>query len=447
MIKRILYSVVNRYKSDQGLRKIANSVNWLLIENLITTGLTFATGILLTRYLGPQLLGRYSYAASFVALFLPLVSLGLENIAIRELVKKKEHKDEILGNVFILKLVGSISLFVLSIVASLLYNKSDLQLTLFIAIFALGHLFDAFTVIDYFFRSRVEFKYGAISRIAATLIYSAIKLLLIFLKGPLIGFVWITTMNLIVTALFYVISYYQKHESLINWKFSLRYTKSLLRSAWPLIVSGIAITIYMQIDQIIIRSILGDRELGFYSAAVKISQAGYFIPAMVANAVFPAIINAKRKSKSLYNKRLIMLYGSFLWMSVAVALVTSLVSKPLISFLYGAEFLPAAKALSIHIWAFVFVSLGVASGKQLITEDKTKFSLYRTVIGAVASVILNLQLIPILGIVGAAYSTVISQAFAAFISNLFFDKTRSISIKMIKSANAISLLKLIKTSK
>jgi PST family polysaccharide transporter len=348
-----------------------------------------------------------------------------------------------MGNVFILKAIGSLLLFVLSILVSLFYNRGDNVTTIFIAILAFGHLFDSFNVIDYWFRAKVEAKYPALSRIFAVSIYSMFKIVLILLKGPLVGFIWATTLNLILQAFFYILFYEKQNASIFDWEINLQHTKDLLLSAWPLIISGIAITIYMQIDQIIIRSILGDTELGFYSSAVKISQAGYFIPTIVANTVFPAIINAKRKSQKMYDKRLLMLYGSFLWMSIAIALIISLLSKPLISFLYGAEFLPAAKVLSIHIWAFVFVSLGVASGKQLIAEDKTRYSLYRTVIGAIVSIGSNLLLGPAFGIIGASVSSILSYGFSALFSNLLFKKTRNIFIKIVKSFNIIKITKLI----
>lgn len=77
--------------------------------------------------------------------------------------------------------------------------------------------------------------------------------------------------------------------------------------------------------------------------------------------------------------------------------------------------------LAIHIWAAVFVFLGVASGKWFLAENRQLLKLQRSVLGAVSNVILNLLLIPRHGAAGAAVATLISYAIA----DLLFDAVQS----------------------
>ena len=99
-------------------------------------------------------------------------------------------------------------------------------------------------------------------------------------------------------------------------------------------------------------------------------------------------------------------------------------SNAIVVFLYGAAYQNAGSVLAIHIWAGVFVSLGVVSSSWLINENMQRVTLYRTLSGAIVNVVLNLVLIPIYGLLGAAIATVISYTIAGLLFDLFNKKTR-----------------------
>ena len=159
----------------------------------------------------------------------------------------------------------------------------------------------------------------------------------------------------------------------------------MLKNSWPLILSGIAITLYMRIDQIMIKEMLGEREVGLYSAAVKLSEAWYFVPVIITTSLFPAIVNAKHISDELYHLRLQRLCTLTTWLAIAVALPMTFFADSVINLLYGFHSLDAGGVLAIHIWGAVFVFLGVASG-VFFTVENPKKSLYRSLLGAFSNV-------------------------------------------------------------
>jgi Na+-driven multidrug efflux pump len=83
----------------------------------------------------------------------------------------------------------------------------------------------------------------------------------------------------------------------------------------------------------------------------------------------------------------------------------------------------------------------VANSKWLIIENFEKFALYRTMIGALCNVVLNLMLIPNYGIEGAAVATVISYFIAAYFSMLFIAPIQKNFWLSTKSFNLYSLFK------
>lgn len=128
----------------------------------------------------------------------------------------------------------------------------------------------------------------------------------------------------------------------------------------------------MKIDQVIINQLLGPEEVGQYAAAIRLSEAWYFIPMVIASSLFPAIISAKKQSEELYNSRLQKLYDLMVWMSIIIALPMTFLSNWIVEILYGGQYDEAGSVLMIHIWTGVFVFLGVAFSGYLTAENKTK---------------------------------------------------------------------------
>jgi O-antigen/teichoic acid export membrane protein len=166
---------------------------------------------------------------------------------------------------------------------------------------------------------------------------------------------------------------------------------------------------------------------------VKLSEASYFIPLLVSNALFPAILSAKSKSRELYSNRLQSLSDFYFMISVALSIFVTLTAHYIITWLYGAEYQASIIILQIHIWAGVFIFLRSILSKWLIAEELFKFSLISQLSGALVNVVLNLLLIPLLGGIGAAISTFVSYLVSAILILAFFKATREIFWIFVRS--------------
>lgn len=389
-------------------------------------------GIWVARYLGPAQFGVFSYAVAFAALFSAIAKLGLDNIMVRDLVRVPDQRDSYLGTAFWLKLIGAIVMLAL-IALSTQFTSNDATTNLYIFIIASGTIFQAFEVVDFYFQSKVLSKFVSICKLTQLLISSLIKLYLIFIQADLFWFVLISLVDQFTLAVSLFFAYrYQKVGGFYR-QFDRTIAKQLLHDSLPLIFSGLVIAIYMRIDQIMIKEILGEKEVGLYSAAVRISEVWYFIPMIIANSLFPSIVNTKKVSEELYYARLQRLYTLMVWVAISIALPMTFLSDWLITLLYGEAYRAAGQVLMIHIWAGVFVFLGVASSKWFISEGLQKYSTINTVFGAIVNVLLNFLLIPKYGIYGAAIATVLAQSVASYFMNLAFQQTRSNFLRLTGS--------------
>ena len=396
-------------------------------------------GIYVARYLGPEQFGVYSYAMAFVALFGTIAKLGLDSIVVRDLVNHPEERDVYLGTAFWLKLIGA--LLTLSLLAiAVQFTGNDAMTNLYIFIIGSGLIFQSFDVVDSYFQSKVLSKYVSIAKLIQLALSSVLKLYFIFIQADLFWFVLVSLIDQITVALSLVFAYWRQKIGGFFWCFNVGTAKAMLRNSWPLILSGVAVMLYMRIDQIMIKEMLGEREVGLYSAAVRLSEAWYFVPAIITTSLFPAIVNAKKTSEDLYHARLQRLYTTLVWLAIAIAVLMTFLSDWLITLLYGEAYKDAGQVLIIHIWAGVFVSIGVASGSWFTSENLQRYAFYRTSLGAMINVIFNLLLIRNFGLIGAAIATVIAQSMAAFFFDILTKKTRVVFYMKLKTLYFANLI-------
>ena len=380
-------------------------------------------GIYVARYLGPEQFGIFSYAAAFVALFGTIARLGLDGIVVRDLVNHPQNRDVYLGTAFWLKLIGALlTLGLLTIAVQ--FTSNDPTTNLYIFIIASGLIFQSFDVVDFYFQSRVLSRYVSICRLVQLALSSALKLYFIFTQADLFWFVMISLVDQISLGLSLAFAYWRQKIGSFFWRFDLGTAKEMLRNSWSLILSGIAVGLYMRIDQIMIKEMLGEREVGLYSAAVRLSEAWYFVPVIITASLFPAIVNAKRISQELYNKRLQRLYSIMIFLAVGVALPVTFLAESIVVMLYGTHYQDAGIVLSIHIWAGIFVGLGVANGQWFLAENLQRLATLNTLIGAAVNVALNYLLIPVYGITGVAFATFVSYGVSAYLTLFLHIKTR-----------------------
>ena len=405
------------------LRKYFANTSWLLVERFFRMVVSLFVGIYVTRFLGPERFGILSYVLSFVLLFSPLLHLGHREIIVLDLIKSPEKRDLILGSAILLRLGGAV-LLVGGVSVGIQFVENDQQTLLMISIISVGIMFQSWELVDYYFQSQVQSKYTVWAQIIQLIVVSLCKLALIFWQASLFWFVIVFSIEYVILAILYLIMYIWR----VGWfpirRCNLKYTQKLLKNSLPLLFSTIAIMIYMKIDQIMLKELVGPASVGIYSAAVKLCEVWYQFPVLVAGSYYPAIIGAKVNNSELYNSYLQKLYSFLVWGAIAIAIPTTLFSDWIIHNLYGNEFAKSVVILQIYAWASVFVFMGVANHKWLLIENCQKYILLTTLLGMVINIVCNIILIPLYGASGAAVASLISYGIGSYGSLLFFPRLR-----------------------
>ena len=425
-LKYLPQSFRSKLYDRHNLQALIGNSGWLAADKIIRGGGGLVLAAWIARYLGPDSFGQLSFAIAFVALFSAIATLGLDAIVVRDLVRNPENKDEILGSVFQLKLIGGCLAFFLVLTAIWMIRPSDSRAQWLIGIIAAGMMFQAFDVADLWFQSQVRSRATVLARNIAFLVLAGIKVGLILTGASVMAFAWAATAEIMIGAVGLIMAFEVTGQLWRNLRPRLSRTLSLIAESWPQLLAGIAMVVYSRIDQVMLAQMMGDRDVGLYSAAIRLSEVWNVIPAIIVSTVMPSITKYRSRSMDLYYERLRRLYTVMARAAYAIAIPMTFLAGPLITLFYGEPYRAAGVVLAVHIWSTMFVFLGVATTPWSINEGTMKITLYQGILGAICNILLNLSLIPLYGAVGCAIATTISYGFCAWILNGCFPKTREI---------------------
>lgn len=429
---RQLKNLVDSAVAHQGFRRYFANTSWMFAEQVLRLVAGLLVGIWVARYLGPEQFGLFSYAIAFAAMFSSMAKLGLDGVVVRDLVNDPDKRDLYLGTAFWLKLSGAFLMLVVIALATQL-TTNDRTTNIYIFIIASGSIFQSFEVIDFYFQSKVLSKFVSICKLTQLLLSSLLKIYFVLTDASLVSFVIVSLIDQITLAVTLYIAYrYQKLGGFYR-SFDWNTGKALLKSSWPLLISGLVLMIQARVDQVMLKEMIGNAELGYYSSAMRLIEVFGFVPMIITSSLFPAIVNARKISIELYEKRLSYLYRAMMLLFLIVAVPIYIVGEEIIIFLFGDAFSPAGQIFSLMALRLLFTNYGVARGAYLMADNLIAYSMFTMMLGAVVNIALNYAWIPYYHSIGAIYATIASFFVTIFLIDIIYSRTRANCIAMIKS--------------
>lgn len=398
------------------LRAALANANWLIAARLFELALAFLIGALVARYLGPQRYGALSYVLALYGLFEACSGLGLQQIGMREVVSGEFAPGKVLGTALALRAAAAVVAMLAFVGTLAVLESADSTLLGFGAILAVGHVLAAPDALALWFQAMVKSKYAVLARSGSRLLFVGLKLVLIGLGATLTAFVVAVAGELVLSGLL-LLALFVRHADSSARKLGIdgRVMGRLLAEGWPLSLSALTMVLYARIDQVMLGDMLGQQEVGLYTAAVRISEGLYPLASMVMASVLPALIEARSVDIAMYRVRLQMIYDALIGGGLLAALLIWAVSGPLVVLLFGEPFVEAAAVLAVHVWSIVLLFPGTATHRYLMVEGLTRVSLWMGLSGAVVNLLLNLWLIPRHGVLGAAWATLASHFVASLV--------------------------------
>lgn len=395
---------------NNNTKSIAKNSLWLALGEGINGILMFVLTVFLARYLGVDGYGKLTFALSFVTLFIIPIDFGLTPLVTRELAGEKKKTKKYLDNLVLIRVfLGIIAFILILLIIQLISNNSEIRNLVYL----LG-IWTIFQTTTQFFqaiyRAHEKMFYEAITRISHVLILVLISLYFIRNKFDLVSFGWAYAVAAFFTMILAFIFVWKKF-TYFNFKLDITFIKNIFKNSWPFALSLLFVSIYYYIDSVMLGIIKSNEEVGLYNAAYKLIVFITIIGSIFSRSVYPII--SKLFKKSLNQLKLFLENYSKLMYAIASPIIFGgiALSEPIIKFVYGPEFNESVLAFQILIVAAGMIYISTVYAHSLQICKKQKRHLLGMGLGALINIILNIFLIPYYGIIGAAFTTLVTEVF------------------------------------
>ena len=413
------------------VKTIGKNISSLGIAHAITLILGSIVVIFIARYLGDIGYGKYSFAVAFTALFSVLSDLGLSTLTIRDVARDKSQAGRYLGQVSALKVILAIVTLLLIVIV---INVLDYPRETTVAVYIIGAsvIINSFTRLFFSITSAFEkMEYEAVIKIIQTIILFSLVLLVIHFNYGLIS---IVSSYLVGSIFSFVLSIFVILKKFAKPKFEtdLDFWRKTTKEALPFALTAVFSMVFFRVDTVMLSVMKGDAVTGWYYAACNIINALLAIPVIYGLAIFPVLSKYHESARSSFDKVGTLSFKYLLMLGLPISVGISLLAEEIIQLVYGSAYLNSSYALQIMVWVFFISCIAIVPFHALNSANKQHSAMTSLGIGAGLNVLLNLLLIPIYGLIGAASASV-TTFFVCFSLYFYFCNRYALQVKLFNS--------------
>lgn len=417
--------------------KYLKNSSWLIWDfGVRILGGFFINGYV-ARELGPELFGRYTSWIIAISFFITCASISTSKELVKNLSasSNEDERKKIIFNSTVAQAIFSFFGFILFNLLSPIFFDGQEHVRVYGAILSTIFFSLPFLVIKSNNESEVNVKKTVIPENITYILGIIIKFYLAKNGFNLIYFIIVYAVELIFSAIFIFRS---GNINILDYSLRLldkKYLKVLMRRSIPLLVTNASIFVYMRSDILIIQSLLGSKDAGLYSVSSRLVEIAFTFGTIVITTIFPKIVRVYVDNEILASKFIHRLVFIAFYCAIVLMLLIYFTAGPLINIVFGQLYDLSYELLLIQMWSIPLVFIGLATGKLYLLRNLHYEYMLISIIGMVISVLINIYMMKIFGLRGAAYTYIFSQIFICFIGDIIFKKTRDIfwfKIKAIK---------------
>ncbi|MHC9537667.1 oligosaccharide flippase family protein [Dellaglioa sp. BT-FLS60] len=389
------------------MKKIITNVAYQGLFQLVKIIMPMITIPIVANALGPTGIGTYNYTGSIVGYFLLFAGLGIPLYGSREIATKRDSKIEMSRLFWEIEifsvLISGISMIIFLIFATFSNYKIIYYLQAML-------IFSSMLDISWFFRGIEDFKKITLANLLVSILTFIMIILFVKKSSDIYIYVGTMTFGTVISQMVLWLFIFKKISFV---KVTLRQVISHFKNIGTYFIPQVGMTVYLNMNRTILGLVIGTTAVGFFSNA-------NIIPAILAQLILTVDSVMLPKLTYLYSKGenekifklwdIVFNFQLFITIPIMVGLI--LVVPKLVPWFFGPKFSGIEHYLMAMSLLVVIIPMGSAISRQyLIPIGNMKYYNLSVVVGAIISLIVNLSLIPFLGIWGAVIGTLVAETF------------------------------------
>ena len=333
--------------------KVFKNASWIIGCKLVKAFLMLIVTMISARYLGPSNYGLISYAASLIAFVTPIMKLGLESTLVYEIVNNPLKEGKIVGTSIVMNFLSGILCLIGVCTFTFFVNAGETETLIICALYGISLLFQALEMIQYWFQSKLLSKYSAMSMLISYIIVSILQVVILLTNKNLYLFCLTYSLDFLLIAIFLLVIY--KNKGTQKLSFSFKIGKKMLNKSKYYIISTMMVTIFAQTDKIMLKMMLDNSSVGYYTAGNTCATMFAFVFAAILDSFRPIVFEAKKKSNEAFQDQMKKLYSILIYFSLLICLLSTIFSPLIIKIMYGKEYSLAIPVLRVVVYnIFIF---------------------------------------------------------------------------------------------
>ncbi|HEX2986969.1 MAG TPA: flippase [Chloroflexota bacterium] len=400
---------------DEGsaLHKVAKNSLFPMATSFLNKFLDLGFAVYMFRVLGPEGVGAYALAQVVLGYLDIVANFGLGTLLTREVAKDRLSVNRFLGNTLAVR-VG-LWLLCLPFLALLIGPGAGLmgitpEVALAIVLLVAGLLPSLVAgTVSALFQAYERFEYPAIVTVLTNILKIGLGVVALSSGWGFVGLAGVSVVvNLITVGMLFALMLALLVRP--RWEYNAGFSWKLLGVSYPLMLNNLLNSVFYRVDSLMLTPMAGSNALGFYSTAYKFIDGLGIISSTFTMALFPLLSQYAHGARNSLARAYGLAIKLLVMASLPICVGTTLIAPQIILLFAGEQYLPhSAVALQILIWFLPFSFVNGVTQYLLIAINQQRFITLSFVVAALFNVGANLLLIPALGYVGAALTTVASE--------------------------------------
>ncbi len=388
-------------------RRVLSNTAMQIVARTVASAISFAIFVLVNRHLSAEAFGRYAYYLTAFGLASHFINFGCDGIALREIARGRGDERRIVGGIVRFKSLTALIVIVIIGMLTLVYEETvqSRWLVVLASTHLLGYALAAPAVS---FQARLRFRLPATARIAGAMLF-LIAGLACFAGGCRRSEIYLILFGagyLLHASIIFVAA-----RSLIRLSFDQRREEFLIffREMAPIGVAAIAHSLYMFMDTLFLRQMLGEAAVGRYNAAYQLLVFSLMVPIFFSQVLFPVLSRYHEQQRELFAVILRRALLYLLLLGLPLALALQFVAEPIVQGLYRNPAAETVQVLRVLGWAMLLAFVSYPFITALTAIRRQCEFMWIALLAAALNFVLNLIWIPRFGISGAAWATVVTE--------------------------------------
>lgn len=391
------------------IQRIVKNMGVMGAAQVLTALISFVLLIYLARFLGEADFGKYNFAFSFTNLFAIFADLGISQLLIREIARKKQLSEYYVNNAILLKILLSILTFIgiILITWTLRFPKT---LSILLYLFGIYNILSTLssTYLS-LFQAWEKMEYVALFQVIERVIIATFTLIVLFQGYGVIAVAYIYILAGIIDMILAATITFKKFIKPL-FKIDWGLQKKLLIMGLPFGLNALFAVFFFKIDTILLGFLKGDVAVGIYNAAYNpLLSLSMIVAGIVSAAIYPVMSKYYKENKESLGKFTIISSKYLAIFGFPIAIGCFILADKFILILYAGGYTGAIIAFQILALFIPIRLVSTITGTLLSSINRQGYRMFSVGISAAFNIILNLILIPYYSYIGASIATVLSE--------------------------------------